>query len=100
MSSSSGIRAGNGGLGDYSRKIVLKDRSSYGPWRAKMTSILDAKDYWDIVNGDEGELALVEPRTAERVFVNQEEVTEGRKSMKRLSETKEESSVLNHLDRR
>ena len=62
MSTSSGIKAGNGGLGDYSRKIVLKDRSSYVPWRAKMTSILDAEDCWDIVNDDEGEPALVEPR--------------------------------------
>ena len=80
MSSSSGIRAGNEGLGDYSRKIFMKDRSSYGPWRAKMTSILDAEDCWDIVNGDEGELAVVEPRTVERVGVNQEAVTERSRS--------------------
>ena len=70
MSTSSGIREGNGGLGDYSRKIVLQDRSSYDPWRAKMTSILDAEDCWDIVNGDEGEPALVTPRTVERDVVN------------------------------
>ena len=43
-----------------------------------MTSILDAENCWDIVNGDEGELALVELRTVERVVVNQEAVTESR----------------------
>ena len=79
MASSRSIRAGNGGVGDRSRKIVLKDRASYGPWRAKMTSILDAEDCWDIVNGDEGEPALVKPRTVERVVVNQEAVTESRR---------------------
>ena len=36
----------------------MKDAATYGPWKAKLTSILDAEDCWDIVNG-----AVVEPVT-------------------------------------
>ena len=42
---------------------MLKDAASYGPWRAKLTSILDVEECWEIVNGTElepGEIATVE----------------------------------------
>ena len=58
MASTSGIRATGSGSGDYVKKIILKDAATYGPWKAKLTSILDAEDCWDIVNG-----ARVEPGT-------------------------------------
>ena len=53
--SSSGIRASVSGSGDYVKKILLKDVASYGPWKARLTSILDAEDCWEIVNGAEVE---------------------------------------------
>ena len=62
MASTSGIRASGSGSGEYAKKILLKDVASYGPWKAKLTSILDAEDCWDIVNGTEFEpvrLAIV-----------------------------------------
>ena len=55
MASTSGIRASGCGSGEYAKKILLKDVASYGPWKAKLTSILDAEDCWDIVNGTEFE---------------------------------------------
>ena len=55
MAHHSGIRATGSGSGDFIRKIVLKDAASYGPWKAKITSILDAEDLWEIVNGTEEE---------------------------------------------
>ena len=57
MSSHSGIRASNSGSSEFAKKIVLKDAASYGPWKAKITSILDAEDVWEIVNGEEVEPA-------------------------------------------
>ena len=51
MASTSGITAFASGFGEYIKKIVLKDSASYGPWKAKLTSILDADDCWVIVNG-------------------------------------------------
>ena len=48
-------RASNSGSSEFARKIVLKDAASYGPWKAKITSILDAEDVWEIVNGSEVE---------------------------------------------
>ena len=53
MAFSSGIRASGSGSGEYTKKILLKDTATYGPWKAKLTSILDAEDCWDIVNGRE-----------------------------------------------
>ena len=53
--SSSGIRASGSGSGDYVKKILLKDVASYGPWKVKLTSILDVEDCWEIVNGTEVE---------------------------------------------
>ena len=52
----SGIRASGSGTREYIKKIVLKDAASYGPWKAKLTSILDVEDCWEIVNGTELEL--------------------------------------------
>ena len=57
MASTSGIRASGSGSGEYTKKILLKDTATYGPWKAKLISILDAEDCWDIVNGREFEPA-------------------------------------------
>ena len=38
--STSGIRASGGGSGEYVKRTVLKDAAGYGPWKAKLTSIL------------------------------------------------------------
>ena len=40
MAHHSGIRATGSGPGDFIQKIVLKDAASYGPWKAKITSIV------------------------------------------------------------
>ena len=53
--SSSGIRASGSGSGDYVKKLLLKNVASYGPWKAKRTSILDDEDCWEIVDGTEVE---------------------------------------------
>ena len=55
MAFTSGIRASGSGSSEYVKKIVLKDASSYGPWRTKLTAILDAEDCLEIVNGKEME---------------------------------------------
>ena len=57
MSSHSCFRASSSGSSEFAKKIVLKDAASYGPWKAKITSILDAEDVWEIVNGAEAEPA-------------------------------------------
>ena len=59
-----------------------------------MTSILDAEDCWDIVNGDEGEPALVEPRTVHRVVVNQEAVTESKSQLKYFQKRRKKAASL------
>ena len=51
------------GFGYYVKKIVLKDSASHGLWKAKLTSILDVEDCWEIVNGTKlevDEIAKVE----------------------------------------
>ena len=53
MTSTSGIRASGSGSSGYTKKIVLKDSITYGPWRTKLTAILDAEDSLEIVNGTE-----------------------------------------------
>ena len=53
MAFTSGIRASGSGSSEYTKKIVLKDSITYGPWRTKLTAILDAKDSLEIVNGTE-----------------------------------------------
>ena len=42
---------------------MLKDTASYKPWEAKLTSILDAEDGWEIVNGTEVEPNHIRPVT-------------------------------------
>ena len=59
MATSSGIRAFGSGTSEYMNKIVLKDSASYGPWRTKLTAILDAEDCLEIVNGTELEPAEI-----------------------------------------
>ena len=59
MASRSGIRASTSGTLEFMKKIILKDAASYGPWRTKLTSILDAKDCMGIVNGTELEPAKI-----------------------------------------
>ena len=44
MASSSGIRASGSGSSEYVKKMVFKDAASYGPWRTKLTALLDAED--------------------------------------------------------
>ena len=51
MAFTSGIRASGSGSSEYTKKIVLKDSVTYGPWRTKLTAILDAEDSLEIVNG-------------------------------------------------
>ena len=55
MASTSGIRASGSRSIEYARKILLIDVASHGPWKAKLTSIFDAEDCWNIVNGTEFE---------------------------------------------
>ena len=77
MASHSGIRASGSGTGGYVKRIVLKDAASYGPWRAKLTSILDAEECWEIVNGTElelDEIATVEDDSDEELPDNRSEV--------------------------
>ena len=61
MSSHSGIRARDSDHGEFSRKPILKDAESYGAWRVKMETILDADDCWEIVCGTEVEPADLTP---------------------------------------
>ena len=77
MASHSGIRASESGTGEYVKKIVLKDAASYGPWKAKLTSILDAEECWEIVNGTElepNENATVEDDSDDDLPDNRSEV--------------------------
>ena len=62
MASTSGIRAN--GSGEYVKKIILKDREGYGPWKTKVTALLDAQECWEIVNGTETEPGQVAPIAA------------------------------------
>ena len=55
MASHSGIRARDSDHGEYSRKPILKNVEGYGAWSAKMETILDADDCWEIVQGTEAE---------------------------------------------
>ena len=75
MASTSGIRASGPGSSEYMKKIVLKDSASYGPWRTKVTAILDAEDSLEIVNGTELEPAeIAEVLNADNTSANSVEV--------------------------
>ena len=67
MSLTSGIRAGSS---EYAKRILLKDKASYYPWKAKITSILDTEDCYDIVRCEELALALVAARRDEGIVVD------------------------------
>ena len=51
MASTSDISASGSRSSEYTKKIVLKDSVTYGPWRTKLTAILDAENSLEIVNG-------------------------------------------------
>ena len=77
IASHSGIRASGSGTREYVKKIVLTDAPCYGPWRAKLTSILDAKECSEIVNGTEqepNETAIVEDNCDDDLPDNRSEV--------------------------
>ena len=75
MASTSGIRASGSYSSEYVKNTVLKDASSYGPWRTKLTAILDAEDCLEIINGTEMEPPeIAEVQDAENVPVNIAEV--------------------------
>ena len=106
MASHSGIRASGSGIGEYIKKIVLKDAASYGPWKAKLTSILDAEDCWDIVNGTEQEpheIATVEnlddtPDNTSEVDARRIEIKDWKKRSKKaaslITQTVDDSIVM------
>ena len=75
MASTSCIRASGSGSSEYMKKIVLKDAASYGPWRTKLTAMLDAEDSLEIVNGTEMEPAeIVEVLNVDNTSANSAEV--------------------------
>ena len=88
------------------KKIVLKDAASYGPWRTKLTAILDAEDCLEIVNGTEMEPAeiaevLNPDNTAANTFEvdkRQAEIKDWRKRSKKaaslITQTMDDSIVM------
>ena len=106
MASTSGIRASGSGSSEYMKKIVLKDAASYGPWRTKLTAILDAEDCLEIVNGTEMEPAeiaevLNPDNTAANTFEvdkRQAEIKDWRKRSKKaaslITQTMDDSIVM------
>ena len=54
---------------------MLKDSITYGPWRTKLTAILDAKDSLEIVNGTELEpVEIAEVLNADNTSANSAKV--------------------------
>ena len=77
ISATSGSRAS--GSVDHVRKIILKDKETYGPWKTKITSILDADDFWTIVDRTELSPAVVASIAGpNNTVTNQAEVNESR----------------------
>ena len=75
MASTSGIRAFCSGTSEFMKKIILKDAASFGPWRTKLTALLDAEDCMEIVNGTELEPAeIAEVLNADNTSANSAEV--------------------------
>ena len=84
MSITSGIRASGSGSYEYVKRISLKDALSYGPWRTKITAILNAEDCMEIVNATELEpVEIAEVLNTDGTSQNSEAVD------KRHSEIKE-----------
>ena len=75
MSFTSGIRAETN---DSVKRILLKDKNSYGPWRAKITSALDAEDCLDIVLRNEHEPNYVASERVDGELVNYDELVQYR----------------------
>ena len=46
------------------KNIISKDREGYGPWKTKVTALLDSEECWEIVNGIESEPGEVAPIAA------------------------------------
>ena len=89
MTSTSGMRASGSGSSEYTKKIVLKDSVTYGPWRTKLTAILDAEDSLEIVNGTKPEpVEIAEVLNADNTSANSAEV---KKNIK-------EGSILDHAN--
>ena len=105
MASTSGIRASGSGS-EYTKKIVLKDSATYGPWRTKLTAILDAEDSLEIVNGTELEpVEIAEVLNPDGVAANtvvvdkrQAEIKDWRKRSKKaaslITQTLDDSIVM------
>ena len=75
MMSTSGIRTSGSGSSEHVKKIVLKDKASYGPWRTKITAILDGEDCLEIVNGTKIEPPeIAEVQDADNALANSAEV--------------------------
>ena len=105
MASHSGIRASGSGTREYIKRIVLKDAASFGPWRAKLTSIFDAEECWEIVNGTElepDEIATVEddsdeelPENISEIVTREIEIKDWKKRSKKaaslITQTKDDS---------
>ena len=51
-STKSGIRASHE-EGMYTRRTILRGADNYGPWKAKMKTVLNADDCWQTVCGRE-----------------------------------------------
>ena len=106
MAFTSGIRAHGSGPSEYIKKIVLKDATSYGPWRTKLTAILDAEDCLEIVNGTElepPEIAEVQddesvPTNVAEIEKRHAEIKEWRKRSKKaaslITQTVDDSIVM------
>ena len=106
MASTSGIRASGSGSSEYTKKIVLKDSATYGPWRTKLTAILDAEDSLEIVNGTELEpVEIAEVLNPDGVAANtvavdkrQAEIKDWRKRSKKaaslITQTLDDSIVM------
>lgn len=56
MASHSGIRASSSDH-EYARKPILKNAAGYGTWETKMSTILEAEECWELVQGFEPELS-------------------------------------------
>lgn len=105
--STSGIRASSSGSGEFMRRLVLKDAAGYGPWKVKLTSILDAEDCWDIVRGDETEprevpaiidAGNIEPANQRAIDKRELEIKDFKKRSKRaaslITQTLDDSLVM------
>ena len=102
----SGIRAGGSGE-VFTKKIILKDAETSGPWKTKLTPILDAEDCYTIVDRSEVSPTLVMPIPGpDKTVTNQAQVSESRarlrdyqkrtrKATSLITQTIDDSIVMN-----